>query len=721
VREAISAMFDLPVKSWLAKVERGARRGLVAAVCLTALPLAALADTSPTSQGSTTPAPVSHWAEQVLLGSSTVELTGPWKFHKGDNMDWARPEFNDLGWSAMDLTPPQGSYDPFLGTGGFVPGWTALGNPGYSGYAWYRLKTNVQYDSGPGSKGALKLKLPNDVDDAYQVYVNGKLVGEFGKFTQSGITSYLTVPRSFALPHDISSGEITIAIRVWMDAATPVTNPDTGGLHGPPVLGQAASIDAMLQLDWSAVNRSQASRFAEVGVLLLAMLVAVVLFSFARKEKAYLWLALCCFGVLLQTMLTLIGNYTTWIPSAPELLLSDAVLVPAVIALWVIFWAYWFRLGRMARLRKMVWGMALALALNIAMLRAPLYGHLIPIRAILWLGPISLILKLLLGALLLWVAWEGMRKDHAGAWLAMPAVGLVALSIYQQELLVLHLPLNFFPFGFAVNIGQIAVIVSLNIITILLMRRFMHSLHLREQWEAEIDQARQIQQLLIPEAIPAIPGFVLESEYRPAQQVGGDFFQILPDSTGGVLILVGDVTGKGLQAGIQVALIVGAVRTIAETSHEPQVVLESLNRRLCNRGQSYATCVALHVAADGKTTIANAGHLAPYLNGKEFTMAGNLPLGLSETVKFEQVTLNLKHRDRLLLITDGVIEAKNARNELFGFNRTRSISHLPAAFIVRAAEIFGQEDDITVLSIARLAQEKQGEVSATQQLKSEVA
>lgn len=154
-------MFDLPVKSWLAQVERRARRGLVVAVCLTAIPLAALADTSPTSQSSTSPAPVSHWAEQVLLGSSTAELTGPWKFHKGDNMDWARPEFNDLGWSAMDLTPPQGSYDPFLGTGGFVPGWTALGDPGYSGYAWYRLKTNVQYDSGPGAKGALKLKLPN--------------------------------------------------------------------------------------------------------------------------------------------------------------------------------------------------------------------------------------------------------------------------------------------------------------------------------------------------------------------------------------------------------------------------------------------------------------------------------------------------------------------------------------------------------------------------------
>ena len=78
------------------------------------------------------------------------------------------------------------------------------------------------------------------------------------------------------------------------------------------------------------------------------------------------------------------------------------------------------------------------------------------------------------------------------------------------------------------------------------------------------------------------------------------------------------------------------------------------------------------------------------------------------------------HRDRLVVLTDGVIEAKNAKNELFGFNRARSISHLPASFIVKAAEIFGQEDDITVLSIARLAQEQQGEVRPGGQLQGEV-
>ena len=663
-----------------------------------------------------------HWAEQVVLGSSSVELNGPWKFHKGDDMRWAQPGFNDSGWASVDLTPPAGSSDPFLGTSGFMPGWTALGNPGYWGYAWYRLQANVQYDPGL-SAGGLEIKMPNDVDDAYQVFVNGQQIGEFGKFGKSRVTTYISLPRAFPLPKDIKGGPITVAIRVWMDASTQLTNPDSGGLHGPPILGQAGPIDRMLRLDWDAVTHSQLSRFLEVAVLLLAITVCCVLFWLDRKEKSYVWLGATCIAIALQLTVSLTGNYTTLLPGWLNFLLIDVVFAPLVISLWILFWAYWFRMGRMARMHYMVWGFTAALMLTVAMMRAPLYGKFVPVQWLFVLAPLAVLLKLLLGSLLLWVAWEGMRKDHAGAWLAMPALALVAVSLYQQELLVLHLPMMFFPFGMALNISQIAVVVSLNIITVLLMRRFLHSLRLRQPWEAEIDQARQIQQLLIPEAIPTVPGYVLETEYRPAQEVGGDFFQILPDGKGGVLILLGDVTGKGLQAGMQVALIVGVIRTLVESSYEPHVVLEGLNRRLCGRGQSYATCVAMHIEADGKTTIANAGHIVPYLNGKELTMTGNLPLGLNPSVTFDQVTMQLKHKDRLLVITDGVIEAKNAKNELFGFNRARSISHLPAAFIVKAAEIFGQEDDITVVSISRMAQEKESEVPTTSSssLKSEVA
>lgn len=675
----------------------------------------------PAQDSASAPA-MSHWSEQVVLGSSSVELTGPWKFHKGDDPGWAQPDFNDAGWTSVDLTPPAGSYDPFLGSSGFMPGWTALGNPGYSGFAWYRLKVNVQYDAGL-SEGGLAIKMPDDVDDAYQVFVNGQMIGELGRFKGKHVTTYLTLPRTFALPAGIKSGQITMAIRVWMDPSTPLTNPDAGGLHGPPVLGQAAPIDRMLSLDWDAVNRSEISKFLELAVLLLAITVAGVLFWLDRKEKAYLWLGLTCCGIALQQLVHLIGNYTPLIPAWVSFILLDAILTPMVIALWIAFWAYWFRMGRMLRLHRMTWGFAIALMLSIAMLRAPLYGRLVPLSWILFLAPLAVLLKLLLGGLLLWVAWEGMRKDHTGAWLAMPAIALVIVSLYQQELIVLHVPLNFFPFGMAVGISQVAVVVSLNMITVLLMRRFLQGLRLRQQWEAEIDQARQIQQLLIPEAIPTIPGFVLETEYKPAQKVGGDFFQILLDGQGGVLILLGDVTGKGLQAGMQVALIVGAIRTIVETSYDPHLVLEALNRRLCGRGHSYATCVAVHICADGKATISNAGHLPPYLNGKELTLPGNLPLGLNDNITYDQTTIQLQQKDRVMLITDGVIEAKNAKNELFGFNRARSISHLPAAFVVKAAEIFGQEDDITVLSIARLTQEKEGQVNpaAAAPLKSEVA
>jgi len=194
-----------------------------------------------------------------VLGSSTVELNGPWKFHKGDNPAWAQPGFNDAGWSAMDLTPPSGSSDPFLGTTGFMPGWTVLGDAGYSGYAWYRLKVNVQYDPGL-SAGGLEIKMPDDVDDAYQVFVDGQMIGEFGHFSPKGVKTYLTLPRAFAMPNGIKSGQITIAIRVWMDPSTLLTNPDVGGLHGPPVLGQKGPIERMLRLDWTAVNQSQLSR-----------------------------------------------------------------------------------------------------------------------------------------------------------------------------------------------------------------------------------------------------------------------------------------------------------------------------------------------------------------------------------------------------------------------------------------------------------------------------
>ena len=157
-------------------------------------------------------------------------------------------------------------------------------------------------------------------------------------------------------------------------------------------------------------------------------------------------------------------------------------MTPASIGLWVIFWAYWFRLGGMARLHRMVWGFVVLLGLGTAMLRAPLYGSVVPAHAIVWLSPLTLILKLLLGVLLVWVTVRGIRKNRTEGWLALPAIVLVAFSLYTEELIVLHVPPQLFPFGVAIGLRQIGTMLSLVIITVLLLRRFLHAQREREQW-----------------------------------------------------------------------------------------------------------------------------------------------------------------------------------------------------------------------------------------------
>jgi hypothetical protein len=601
----------------------------------------------------------------------------------------------------MDLTPPQGSHDPYIGSSGFVPGWTARGYPGYSGFAWYRLRVNLR----DPVEGGLALKMPNDVDDAYQVYANGRFIGEFGHFSSKGVTNYIAQPRAFSLPAGIGSGPLTLAIRMWMDAHTPLIETAAGGLHGPPVLGQTPVVVAMQRLDWDAVDREASSGFPEAAILLLAIAVAFTLFALDRTESAYLWLGVNCIVILLVIAVGEVVFYTTWIPAMVAVFLRDVVLLPLQMALWIVFWARWFGLEGKVGLRRAVGALLALQAIGTALERAPFYGGLLPVHALTWVSPCVLALKLMLGAVLLWVAYRGVLKNRTEGLLALPAVALIGVAQYERELQLFHAPILFFIFGYTVSANQIATALSLGIVTVLLLRRFLHAQRMREQWRLEIEQARQVQQVLIPEEIPSIPGFTLESEYRPSQQVGGDFFQIIPGADGSILAIIGDVSGKGLRAAMLVSLIVGAVRTLAKFTRDPVEILRGVNERLCGQlKDQFATCLALRIAADGKTTIANAGHLPPFFNGRELALSGSMPLGIVESAPIEQSTLLLEPGDRLILLTDGIVEAQNKQRELFGFIRLGELALQDSSSveIATAAQEFGQEDDITVLRIQRI-------------------
>jgi len=636
---------------------------------------------------------------EATLGDGTVELSGPWKFHTGDDLAWAEQDYDDSSWGTIDVTPPAGSENVELGTSGYIPGWTGSGYPNYAGYAWYRLRINVR-----SSHGRLAIKMPDSADDAYQVYVNGKLIGELGDFTAKGVTAYSTVPRSFRLPRDLRSGPMTIAVRMWMDSATPFLSPDAGGMHEPPVLGHAGVISTLIQLDWDDTAHAVGSGFLEIFILMLAWAVAVSLLWMDRSEPAYLWLSLVCAVTILENSVVLIVNFATWISLTPGVVLQTVIIGPIRIGLWVIFWAYWFRIARMAWIHRIVWSLVLLTIICTAMLRAPLYGTRIPVHAAIYLSPILLGLQLAFVILLFVITVRGIVKQRTEGWLALPAVLLVALSLYQVNLHLFHIRTRFDVFGFNFQLGTIATILSIFLITVMLLRRFLYTQRKREQWKAEIEQARQVQHVLIPEELPTVSGFAIESEYRPAREVGGDFFQILPQTDdGSVLIIVGDVTGKGLQAGMLVALIVGAVRTAVQYHSDPLILMNSLNDRLWGRGRASATCLILRITKDGQVTLANAGHLPPYLNGAEVPMEGSLPIGVIPGADFFVTHFSMAPGDTLMLMSDGVAEAQDQHKQLFGFERIQEMLQKPisAAALAAAAEAFGQEDDILVLRIQR--------------------
>jgi hypothetical protein len=222
--------------------------------------------------------------------------------------------------------------------------------------------------------------------------------------------------------------------------------------------------------------------------------------------------------------------------------------------------------------------------------------------------------------------------------------------------------------------------------------------------ESEMAAAREVQRVMVPDELPRVPGFAIESVYRPAAEVGGDFFQVIPLRSGRTLVVVGDVSGKGLRAAMIVSMIVGLLRAASDFTEEPGEILGELNRRLCGRiYDGFATCLAVRLEDGGRLAMANAGHLPPYLNGLEFPLAGSMPLGLDETAVYEQTSLEMREGDRVVLMTDGVAEARNARQELLGFSRVERLLREGATVkaVADAAQEFGQEDDLTVIGVVR--------------------
>ncbi len=196
---------------------------------------------------------------------------------------------------------------------------------------------------------------------------------------------------------------------------------------------------------------------------------------------------------------------------------------------------------------------------------------------------------------------------------------------------------------------------------------------LREQLEV----AKQIQVKLLPDVLPLSDRLEIAGLSRPAQDVGGDYYDVIELEGGDLIAIVADVSGKGIQAAIRMAGLQAMTHSLGFQDVGPGALLSHLNHFLGTgrlRGHFITACCLRFPAAGGSVRLASAGH-EPIIfarTGEEPRLVeevGGLPLGLRDGQEYEEIDLDLIEGDRLLIYTDGITDTRDGSGELFGTDR----------------------------------------------------
>ncbi len=606
-----------------------------------------------------------------------VSLNGLWRFHTGDDPTWANPDFDDSQWPLIRSDRS----------------WTEQGYPAFTGFAWYRFKVEVPDDGKPVGL------LVDETVNGYKVFANGRLLGSGGSAEPTWDPVFESYPTVYPIPLGAKGPQtIVIALRVWS------YRPIASWLGAGPIVGGCRFGDPNpLAYQATLIMSDRTTNFVnEYAFALFAALVGFAvlsLFSYRPADKEYLWFAVlllaeCADGVV-HLCLNLKGMpFLTW------RFCSSVFVALALIASLEFFAiignrrksaAWWFALGAAAA-STLTTALICFQWTSIGVAYTVLGACLLP--AYLWI-----IVNLLVGTF---------KRDVSARLLLAPVLFLYGLRLLD---LIGHIgwqitgsasvPAFDFPimtFPFRTLLVDVAGYLFMLALLIFLVSRFVLARQREENLSSEFEAARTIQSLLVPTSAPTIAGFRVESVYLPAQEVGGDFFQVLPDDDGSLLLVLGDVSGKGLRAAMTVSTAIGALRGC--TTRKPSEVLTYLGRVLYGQVNGFVTCCAAFLTPDGKLTIANAGHLPPYCNGGEMDVVCGLPLGIVREDKYTESNFTLSPNEQVTFVSDGIVEARDKSGALFGFERTRVISLKAAKEIAQAATEFGQEDDITVLTLS---------------------
>jgi serine phosphatase RsbU (regulator of sigma subunit) len=634
------------------------------------------------------------------LGKGTAPIDGRWQFHIGDDLTWASPAVNDAagqaGWEQLTADDP----------------WGEQGHPAYTGIAWYRR--HIHIDPAPGASPEIAMMIVR-VDDAYELYLNGVLIGKNGKLPPHPSFQFPQAPQTYGLG-PIRDG--VLALRVWKAPLTSF-DPDTmGGFYEAPIVGSPTAIASRkAELDYRWL-RGRQYYFGLQSLYALVMLLSFLTWLRNHAQPVPFWMAAFAFSAV-------VSGFLGTMPLPISYNLGLGWMQPALgigdIALWFLL-LYLLNLNQRRGLARLTKVLAFILivctsldgAITMMDWTAPWVAG--------WASGADAGLTAIITALevfpLVLVAFSLRKRLDSTRWpLAITALLTGMIQVTHVTLLQGS---RFTHWTFGVKLDKPLFDINGNRFTpetiaqTLLLLAIIYSVYRFQQdsnrrriaLEQEFKSARELQQILIPEELPEPSGYKLTSAYKPASEVGGDFFQIVELDGGETLVVLGDVSGKGLTAAMAVAMIVGAIRTLAESTGNPAEILAGLNRRLDGRlNGGFATCIALRLSPDGRAAMATAGHPPPFLNDREMDLPGALPLGMAPSIEYGETTIRLQLGDRLSLYTDGLLEARNPAGELYGFERLKILfaADSTAEQATQAAVRFGQEDDITVLTLTHVA------------------
>ena len=580
--------------------------------------------------------------DATSLGSPLL-LDKGWRVGITADLQAANPGFDDSNWAIREAQATMHDVDE--------PGDEPDTSPGHvhvqssynqdqidsrHRYAWFRLHLQLAPDHGPI---ALLVELPvsqsttlgvSQAGPSVEIFANGRQIqpqGPHGDAPQH----YQQISRLYNLNVPASESSLVLVART-------VYVPFGFGAYTSffadrtLTLGRPSDLQPILDLWLTNALLQRLPRLVYSVLLTVLALFLLALFIAQKGHPEYLWLAL---HELVQAPIGFVEQGG----SSAQL---DRLWYAAIVMQLVVVSAYLFfeflvaflSLPRRWNIRLLRYTSAILAGVGPALLMAVgnrgggsvAFMIIVFLCTALWmLGWVIFIFGTLISATL-------RRNFEAGLLLIPLLLGLVGTIeptvVASMSSMTGHeyrSPLTYMAGPIPISLASIANFTGILVILLIIFGRFLRIQSERERATSDLEAARSVQELMIPREKLVTPGFEVESIYNPANEVGGDFFHVQTAADGGMLVVIGDVAGKGLKAAMTVSMLMGALRATKERS--PAKILVALNGAISGT-DSFTTCQAVWFGANGEVVLANAGHLPPYLNSQEIALPGGLPLGV---------------------------------------------------------------------------------------------